>query len=296
MIFLFFLLSQAIDFEDLFNKATTALVKFQAEQDSAFNMLVQLGQDSLWADTTINFLVSKFDTKTALERHRLKDIFKKIGVPAIKGIVRQLDYRGSDEEARSLKQSLWVLGEIGGLEIVEPVSCFIEDDQWSIRSNAYTALGKSKLKTALSFIIQGLNDSISMVRKSAYYALGQVATEKEIPYLINGLDDEFYGVRYACMKGLVNIGEPVIDPLLQLLGQNKVVDYFIFRVLSEIYQENLDQYVKNQDPSIRLLIYEAVGDTTTLKNFYNAEDNLLLKNYLIKQYPHPLDTLKQGKY
>ena len=94
-IFLLFIINQEIDFEDLFNRATTSLVQFQVVKDSAFEKLIEMGQDSLFADTTIDFLVSKFDTKSARERHTLKDILKKIGSPAIKGIVKKLDYRGN---------------------------------------------------------------------------------------------------------------------------------------------------------------------------------------------------------
>ena len=76
MIFLLFIINQNIDFEDFFDKATTSLVQFQAVKDSAFEKLVKMGRDSLLTDTTIDFLISKFDTKSGRERHTLKDIFK----------------------------------------------------------------------------------------------------------------------------------------------------------------------------------------------------------------------------
>jgi HEAT repeat protein len=288
MIFIFFLLCQDIDFENLYDTASTSLVMFQAEKDSAFSRLVELGKDTLLADTTIAFLVSKFDTKSAVERHTLKNILKKIGKSAIKGIVKRIDVRGSDEESRSLSQSLWVLGEIGSEDVVEPASHFIADHQWRIRSKAYTTLGKSESEKALPYIIRGLNDTVSVVRKSAYYALGNIATQMEIPLLIKGLDDEFYGVRYAASKGLTEIGEEVISPLLELIGEDRQRDFFIFKVVSQLKFEDkegkiLMEHIEEKDPTIRLLIYEEIDDIGILKTFLGSEKNEFLKNYILKK-------------
>ncbi len=286
MIILLFVLSQQdINFEELYNKATTSLVKFKVEKDSAFNKLIELGQDTVFADTTISFLVSKFDTKSAGERHALKNICKQIGEGAIKGIVDKIDYRGSDEELRSLKQSLWVLGEIGGNNIVEPAARFINDERWQIRSGAYTALGKSKSRNALNFVLQGLDDSIPIVRKSAYYALGQIASEDEIPCLVQGLDDIFYGVRYAAVDGLVNIGEKTIDTLVSMIGHSRLKDYSIFAVLLQLNvgKDKLLKSIKEKEPSIRRLVYEGLDDKIVLKMCLEFEKNDFLKNYLSKK-------------
>ncbi len=285
MILLLFALSQDIDFEDLYGIATTSLVQFQAEQESAFALLVELGKDSLDADTTIAFLVSKFDTKGARERHRMKDIFKKIGESAIDDIVSNITYRGSDEESRSLKQSLWVLGEIGSDKIVEPVSQFIDDEQWQIRSGAFTALGKAKSRKALLFIVQGLNDSIQVVRKSAYYALSQIATTDDLDYLIEGLDDSYYGVRYAAVQGLVNIGQAASKPLIGLIGKNTLKDYYILKILCQldITEEQLFSFVKQVGPETRLLIYEIWQDKKSLTRFLEIENNVFLSNFLLEK-------------
>jgi len=281
MIFLLFIVNQEIDFEDLFTKATTALVQFQAVRDSATQKFMELGQDSLLADTTIDFLVSKFDTRSRSERHAIKNILKKIGKPAIKGIVKKIDYRGGDEESRSLKQSLWILSEIGGDEIVEPAVRFIHDAEWQIRSGAYTALGKSKSIKALSYILEGLNDSISIVRKSAYYALSQVATEGELSYFIDGLADEFYGVRYAAVEGLLNIGAEAVKPLVEALGSDDTKNYFIIEALKQIEAEDqLKLLITTKVSSIRYSIYQGINDVHFLKEMLKDENHPLLKTFL----------------
>jgi hypothetical protein len=287
-IFLLIIIKQDIDFEDLFDKASTSLVQFQAVKDSAFQEFIKLGKDSLFTDTVVDFLVSKFDTKSSMKSHTLKNILKEIGEPAIKGIVNRIGYRGSDSESRSLKQSLWVLGEIGGEEIIEPAARFIDDNQWQVRSGAYTTLGKSKSQKILPYTIKGLNDSISYVRKSAYYAFSQIVTENEISHLIDGLDDEFYGVRYAAVEGLLNVGEKVYGPLISTIGENPLKDYFIFKTLSQLNlnmkeKGEIIKFLEEEDASIRLLIYECIKEKIVLDSLIIKEDNELLKNYIIQK-------------
>ena len=285
MIFVLIIFNQAIDFEKLYYTATTLLVQFSAEKDSAFDRLVELAQDTAYSDTTIKFLVSHFDTKAARERHALKDLLKEVGQPAIKGIVENIDYRGSDEESRSLKQSLWVLGEIGGDSIVEAIARFINDEQWQVRSAAYTALGKSQSEDALSFLLEGLDDSIPLVRKSAYYALSQLASENETPYLIQGLGDVFFGVRYAAVDGLLRIGGAAISPLEKAIGGSRLRDYFIYKVLCHLNRERdeIAKLIQHADPAVRQVLYEESEDTIILKRCLESEKNELLRNYLIKR-------------
>jgi HEAT repeat protein len=285
MIFFLLALNQGIDLADLYNNATTLLVQFQTEQESAFARLVSLGQDSVYADTTIAFLVSNFDTKIARERHRMKDIFKEIGESAIANIVENIEYRGSDEEARSLKQTLWVLGEIGSEKIIEPVARFIDDKDWQIRSSAYTALGKSKSRNAHSFILKGLRDPVDIVRKSAYYALSQIAASNDLVLLLDGLDDHFYGVRYAAMQGLLNLGPEISADLIIQVGKHDVRDYYILKVLCqlEIPEQDLFALAESVRPETRLLIYEMCKDKAVLNRFTENENNIFLRNYLLER-------------
>jgi HEAT repeat protein len=285
LILLLFVLNQEIDFNDLYYKATTLLVQFQTEQESAFTRLVALGQDSAYAETTIAFLVSNFDTKRAREAVRMKDIFKQIGEPAISGIVEKIDYRGEDENARHLKQSIYVLGEIGGEKIVEPVARFIDDEQWQVRSGAYTALGKSGSRKAFPHILNGLEDTVDMVRKSAYYALSEICTESDTAYLIKALDDEFFGVRYGAVKGLFKIGTKAIPALMNQLGKNDMKDYYIMKVLSRIAPADTEFFDKavRVKPEARLLIYEACEDQAVINRIAEHEDNVFLQKYLEKK-------------
>ena len=267
-----------VDLEHLYDQATTHLVSFQMVKDSAMQEFVSLATDSQKQKATFVFLLSKFDTKSAFERHTLKDIFKRIGDPAIPWIVNNLQYRGSDTESRSLKQSLWVLGEIGSAQIVEAVARYTLDDEWSVRSGAYTALGKSQTPGALDYILRGLDDSVSVVRKSAYYALIEIASEQELPYMLRGLHDHFYGVRYAALSGIRRMQleeRPVVT-----LVDDQMRDYFTIAAMDSndvlyIFKEHF----QSASPAVRKVIYDMLGESW-LEQALPKETHPLLRAYL----------------
>ena len=271
-----------IDLETLYDEATTRLVSFQAVRDSAIEEFVRMGKDPSTSDTTIIFLVSKFDTKSSIARHTLKDILKEIGTSAVKWIVDKLDYRGSDGEARSLKQSLWVLGEIGGAEIVEPAARFIDDESWAVRSGAFTTMGKSKSYEAIHFVLNGLMDTVAPVRKSAYYALSEIATEREFLNLLDGLADDYYGVRYAALSGIVRLNpQPAL--LLAELGDDESKNYFVLSVLAGIETDYDSLHVISAfSPATRKAFYDILPDRVLVR-YLKHETHPLLKTYLNKK-------------
>jgi HEAT repeat protein len=282
VVILLFLVSIDIDLEVLYDKATTRLVSFQTVKDSAVEEFVSLGKHPSTADTVLAFLVSKFDTKSSIERHTLKNILKEIGTPAIKWIASRMDYRGSDAEARSLKQSLWVLGEIGSEQIIEPVAHFSSDRAWTVRSGAFTALGKSKSNMILPYVIEGLDDSVALVRKSAYYALGEIATEHELNYLLHGLEDDFYGVRYAALSGIKRVGFGEAW-LAEELSGNDIKDYFMIYALADLDIEyGIDGFVPSVSPATRKAVYDILSEPLLIKAL-ERENHPLLKKYLKKK-------------
>jgi len=282
VVILLFIVDINIDLEVLYDKATTRLVSFQIVKDSAVEELVSLGKHPSTADTVLAFLVSKFDTKSSVERHTLKNILQEIGTPAIKWITSKMDYRGSDAEARSLKQSLWVLGEIGSEQIIEPVTHFSSDRAWTVRSGAFTALGKSKSYRILPYVIEGLDDTVALVRKSAYYALGEIATEYELHYLLHGLEDDFYGVRYAALSGIKRVGFGEAW-LAEELSGNDIKDYFMIYALTDLDIEyGIEGYVQSVSPATRKAVYDVLTEPLLIEAL-ERENHPLLKQYLKKK-------------
>lgn len=262
-----------LDLQALYDKATTGLVNFQSVKDSAVAEFVELGSDPSTTDTVVAFLVSKFDTKSSVERHTLKNILKEIGETAIEGIVARIDYRGSDAEARALKQSLWVLGEIGGVRIIEPAVRFVDDVDWSVRSGAYTTLAKSCSYAAMPHIYRGLDDTVALVRKSAFHAMSVTATEREVAYLVRGLGDPFYGVRYAALSGLREVGTTVFYP--EMLQGDVIDDFFVMCTIAE---GNLTPELEELIISLPLAVRKAAYATLSKKDVM----------IVLQEEPHPL--------
>jgi hypothetical protein len=280
ILFFIFLFNVDIDFEELYDKATTRLVSYRAVKDSAVEQFIELGKDPITSETTIMFLVSKFDTKSSIERHTLKDILKEIGTPAVEWIVERMSYRGSEAAARSLKQSLWVLGEIGGEEIIEPAAPFVDDDEWTVRSGALTALGKSGSYKALPQVLGCLMDTVALVRKSAFYALSEIATEAELIYLLKGISDPYYGVRYAALGGLKKLDADTRRQLLEELADDDISDYFLISALTDAkVSEELLERINGRSPAIRRVLYDAL-EKSCLMEVLGDETHPLLKTYL----------------
>lgn len=270
-----------IELEVLYDQATTRLVNYVPLKDSAVSFFVTLGCDSSTSDTVLAFLISKFDTKSSVERHTLKTILSEIGEIAIKEIVAHIDFRGSDSEARALKQSLWVLGEIGGQGIVDPAAEFVSDSEWAVRSGAYTALGKSGSPLAIPYICRGLNDTVAPVRKSAYHALAEIASEREVEYLAQGLSDSFYGVRYAALSGLLRIGCGLTCLIKSDLCD--LDDYFSLslRTTNDTIPE-LDDLIHSKPPAVRKAAYVTFSKQEMLTAL-REETHPLLRNFLQKR-------------
>ncbi|MEO0225729.1 MAG: HEAT repeat domain-containing protein, partial [candidate division WOR-3 bacterium] len=165
-----------INFDSLYDYANTLLVKFNNEKDSARKVFINSGAEG------INYLVRKFDTKHAAEMSTLEEILKRMGRPAIEGILENINYRGTDEEARSLRLSLRIISEIFkfdstlvGDDIVSRIEKFIYDQDWRVRGGVATALGYSKSRKALPHLLVLIKDTINVVRKSAAFGIKNIA-------------------------------------------------------------------------------------------------------------------------
>jgi hypothetical protein len=203
-------------------------------------------------------------------------------------IAKSMAERGGDAESRRLKQALWILTEIGDEAIIEPVADYLGDEDWSVRAQAYTALGKTRSPRILPLLAKGLKDSVNIVRKTACYALGEVATQEDIDHLITGLDDEFYGVRYAAVKGLVHCGPAIYERLRGQLGRKKQRDYFIISAILQLdltkdQLVEIGSWLKERPPWIRFRAYHEIDDRSVLAEFEAWEANTMLKNYLTEK-------------
>lgn len=124
------------------------------------------------------------------------------------------------------------IADYGSMNIADLIASF-SDNNILIRFNASRALEKIG-EVAVIPLIQALKDSNSYVRESAAITLGHIKDARAVFPLIQLLDDSNFKVRSAVTIALVDIGEPAVLPLLEILnsrgkyvpqGQNFIPGY-----------------------------------------------------------------------
>jgi len=114
------------------------------------------------------------------------------------------------------------LGHIGAPEAIEPlINVFRQnwdDDEtitaWQVASKALAAIGEA----ALVPLIEGLQDSNSVVRSGVIDALGQLRDTRAVDPLVRMLQDEDRQVRADAAEALGSIGDQnAVEPLVALL-------------------------------------------------------------------------------
>jgi HEAT repeat protein len=148
------------------------------------------------------------------EKWTLIDIVSKIGEPAVMPLIEYLKSDSKDE----VKLASRILGGIKDKRAVRPLAKLLNKEDFNTRSYACESLGKIADTTAFADVSSCLRDSVEVVRKSAAVALGKMKDRRAVPFLIRGLSDPHFSVRMTSASALVEIGEPSIEPLMELLS------------------------------------------------------------------------------
>lgn len=146
-----------------------------------------------------------------------------------------------------------ILGEIGDLEVVEPLIKLLSDRNSYVRLSAVLALGKLKDESSLYSLIDKLNDTDKKIRKAAIdvlasfgksataplinslkYAqgkefkkniiktLGKIKDPASLYLVMQALYDSFSVVRNAAIDAIVAMGdEKTVDKLIEILSVNR---------------------------------------------------------------------------
>ncbi len=170
--------------------------------------LIEMGEEA------VPYLMERLDTETAREKWTLIDVLGKIGEPAVMPMVECLKSDNRDE----VKLASRILGDIKDQRAVSPLAELLNKEDYNIRSYACESLGKIADTTAFAPVSSCLTDSVEVVRKSAAVALGKMKDRRAIPFLIQGLSDPHFSVRMTSASALVEIGEPSVGPLMELLN------------------------------------------------------------------------------
>ena len=194
--------------DSLFIKACGWLEKYRDLAEPSKKALIEMGEEA------VPYLLDKLSAQSARERWTLVDILSKIGEPAVMPLIESLRSDNKDE----VKLASRILGDIKDKRAVSPLIELLNKEDFNTRSHACESLGKIGDTTAFVHVSSCLKDSVEVVRKSAAVALGKMRDRRAIPHLIEGLSDPHFSVRMTSASALVEIGEPSVKPLIEVLS------------------------------------------------------------------------------
>ena len=220
--------------------------------------LIEMGEEA------VPYLLDRLDTQTAREKWTLIDILSKIGEPAVMPLIEYLKSDNKDE----VKLASRILGDIKDKRAVRPLAELLNKEDYNIRSYGCESLGKIADTTAFAEVSSCLRDSVEVVRKSAAVALGKMKDSRAIPHLIGGLSDPHYSVRMTSASALVEIGEPSVEPLIELLNYSQIADtlavYLAIESLGKLEEKRatkpLLKKLEDEDWATRAFAVEALGE------------------------------------
>jgi hypothetical protein len=148
-------------------------------------------------------------------------------------------------------------------EKIRKTALGLKDENEDIHRKTVKELDEFRDKRALEPLLQALQDNSSDISESAARALGNIRDARAVPPLVRALRDEEMKVRGSAGKALEEIGEPAIEPLINLLENNS---YDVEDVLSGIggpAVEPLIEVLKHKNKNVRikaLIILRQIND------------------------------------
>ncbi len=241
--------------DSLFIVANGVSEKYRDQAQPAESSLVAMGEKA------VPYLVERLNTQDAREKWTLIRILGKIGQPAVKPLIGQLDNQNKDVVEISVR----ILGDIKDTTEIQPLIKLLTRDNYNLRSDVCEALGKIGSKSAFQELSLRMEDTVEVVRKSAAVALGRIKDHRAISYLVKGLSDIHYSVRMTSADALVEIGEPSVKSVLLLLTNSPGEPlYLAIEVLGRLKSKKavipLINKLKDQDWATRAFAVEALGN------------------------------------
>ncbi|MCK4632243.1 MAG: HEAT repeat domain-containing protein, partial [candidate division Zixibacteria bacterium] len=228
--------------DSLFVMASSGEVRYRDMVEPAIEEIAAIGAGAM------PILIDKFASKSPRERHTVRKIIQKIGVPAIPDLVAALTH----PDWHIVNRCCWVLADVGDSTVVKPLQKVSDHERWMVRSQAVTALGKIGVGGAEQTVRQALDDSVGLVRKSAAVAIGRLGFAEAIPELVHVLGDDFYGARMASMEALLKLDSSVVITTLadSLNSDNDFVGDLGCRVLGELASDEAMDLLLAQTESV----------------------------------------------
>jgi HEAT repeat protein len=222
--------------QNLVDKRVDSLFAIAASGSVKFKDMVQPAIDSTAAMgvNAVPRLLEKLATKSPRERVTLVAIFKKIGIPAVPGLLTSLKLG----EGLAVERAAYSLGDIGDSSAVDGLLAAAEHARWQVREQVIGALGKLHSHRADNAVMNALNDSIPLVRKSAAVSCGQLKIAESTSQLVHLLGDPFYGARMPASLALFGFDTTAVIKVLadSIKSDNQMLGNLACWVLGRLHR------------------------------------------------------------
>jgi len=120
--------------------------------------------------------------------------------------------------------SAWVMGVVGGAEVVPYLERAIEDKDLNVRSSALSGLAQIGSKKAVELLRKALGDPEARKRKDTVYPVRMLGVPKALPLLRRALGDPDWNVRNVAAEQVGRLGQrpEVIKILKSALASGSV--------------------------------------------------------------------------
>ncbi|MFA5793780.1 MAG: HEAT repeat domain-containing protein [Candidatus Brocadiia bacterium] len=204
--------------------------------------------------------------------------------------------KSANEPLRNTAMAL--LGQIGDQRATEAIIPLLQNKD--IVNNVCRVLGTLKDPKAVPAMLEVVKlkdfSENEWMRKNFAVALGRIGDARAVTELVKLLDDPYFWVRYPAELSLIQIGEPSVKPLLEVVKQNKFpASAHAIEALGRIndivaINEELTNQLSNKDWAMRGFAVEAAGELMyaridTMRNggMKSIQSGLLSRLYKMKE-------------
>ena len=197
--------------------ATPFLIDLVKGRNKRIKVAAILALGQIGGDSAFRWLVKCLDTSHVGVRINVVVALGRFGIEAVPLLIDTL----KDSDPRVRKQSVEMLGQIGGEMTAQPLVAMMADADKMVRRTVSRALRRIGT-LALEPLIASLTQGDDRIRGKAVTALGRIGEERAIDTLTNALQDKSTSVRIKTVYALGKFGEMAEKGLKMALEDNTV--------------------------------------------------------------------------
>lgn len=214
------------------------------------------------------FILSRqIGSDTRFQNDRIATILEQMSID-LRGVVREMIE--SDDNERIV----WGINLVGSQELFDLVSeleSFKQHPDPEVRSALAEVLGQLQVPLTDRWLEPLLRDDVWFVRSHASKAAGKLEAEWAVEYLVDMLTSQKWWLRNNSTEALIQIGEPGIDPVEDVLlhSDDQFARNCAARVLEKSgwVERKINQATSGQQSSLETLhLFASLGGIGSLEN------------------------------